>query len=200
MRSDALRRRQRIIDAGCELLPEDGQQMTLEAVAQHAGVGIATLYRNFPTRNSLIYACVLQSADQLFELVEETIAHLQDNPEEAEQILRDLIPRAVPGGVKVLVPTLISPPEEALPGNLRELRHRFIALIERFLNVVRSHGLIHPTVGNLDMLQGLMSLYTRPSFDLGGGLVYEFDVDAAVDIFLKGCEMGIQDAHSPRYV
>ena len=73
MRSDARIRRERIIDAACDLLrtkPESS--VTLESVAAHADVGIATLYRNFPTRTDLDIACGLRLLGILEERIEAT--------------------------------------------------------------------------------------------------------------------------------
>jgi len=56
LRADAERNRQRIIDAAEELFARSGLEVPLEDIAQHAGVGIATLYRRFPTRADLVAA------------------------------------------------------------------------------------------------------------------------------------------------
>ena len=57
LRVDAQRNRGRIVDAAQAEFAERGLDVPLEAVADRAGVGIATLYRRFPTRNDLIAAC-----------------------------------------------------------------------------------------------------------------------------------------------
>ncbi|NKX92514.1 TetR/AcrR family transcriptional regulator [Sanguibacter hominis ATCC BAA-789] len=56
MRADALRRREALISAAREQFLRHGDTVALEAVAARAGVGIATLYRNFPSRQDLIDA------------------------------------------------------------------------------------------------------------------------------------------------
>jgi AcrR family transcriptional regulator len=72
LRSDAARNRERIVQAACRLFQEEGLDVPLEDVAREAGVGIATLYRRFPTRGDLTaavyertmseYAAVVQRA------------------------------------------------------------------------------------------------------------------------------------------
>ena len=47
---------QLLLDAAAKLFTAHGVDYPLEEVAREAGVGIATLYRNFPTRNALIEA------------------------------------------------------------------------------------------------------------------------------------------------
>ena len=57
LRADAARNRDRIIEAAVADFAEHGLEVPLEDVAQHAGVGIATLYRRFPSRDDLVAAC-----------------------------------------------------------------------------------------------------------------------------------------------
>ncbi|MDH2413981.1 helix-turn-helix domain containing protein [Nocardioides sp. CER19] len=56
LRADAARNRERIVEAACRLFQEHGLDAPLEDVAREAGVGIATLYRRFPTRGDLTAA------------------------------------------------------------------------------------------------------------------------------------------------
>jgi AcrR family transcriptional regulator len=56
LRSDAERNRTRILNAACEAFTEGGLNVPMEQVARRAGVGIATVYRRFPTRPGLIAA------------------------------------------------------------------------------------------------------------------------------------------------
>ncbi|MEU8765101.1 helix-turn-helix domain-containing protein, partial [Streptomyces sp. NPDC048659] len=53
-RADALRNRERIVTAAREMFVEFGAQVPLDEVARRAGVGNATLYRNFPERADLV--------------------------------------------------------------------------------------------------------------------------------------------------
>jgi AcrR family transcriptional regulator len=54
LRVDAERNRQRLIAAAREMFAERGLDVPMEDIARHAGVGVATLYRRFPTRADLI--------------------------------------------------------------------------------------------------------------------------------------------------
>jgi AcrR family transcriptional regulator len=56
LRGDALRNRQRVLAAAREEFRRDGVDVQMEAVARAAGVGVGTLYRNFPTKQALIAA------------------------------------------------------------------------------------------------------------------------------------------------
>jgi AcrR family transcriptional regulator len=56
LRADAQRNRARLLDAAVRAFSHAGAEVTLEAIAKDAGVGIGTLYRHFPTREALVEA------------------------------------------------------------------------------------------------------------------------------------------------
>lgn len=62
LRSDALDNRERILDAARALFSTDGLDVPMREVARRAGVGPATLYRRFPTKQTLVAEAF---ADQL---------------------------------------------------------------------------------------------------------------------------------------
>jgi len=69
-RADALRNRERVLEAAKTVFSAGGSDASLEAVARHAGVGIGTLYRHFPTREALYEAVYRREVEQLGELAE----------------------------------------------------------------------------------------------------------------------------------
>jgi AcrR family transcriptional regulator len=56
LRADAQRNRERLLEAAVRAFSAEGPDVTLDAIAKEAGVGIGTLYRHFPTREALIEA------------------------------------------------------------------------------------------------------------------------------------------------
>ncbi|MEV6349115.1 TetR/AcrR family transcriptional regulator [Actinoplanes sp. NPDC051851] len=66
LRSDAQRNRDRIVEAARELFAERGPDVPMATIARRAGIGTATLYRRFPTKDSLVGAVF---ADQFAECV-----------------------------------------------------------------------------------------------------------------------------------
>jgi AcrR family transcriptional regulator len=56
LRSDAERNRKLVLAAANEVFAERGLEAPMNEIARRAGVGIATLYRRFPTREDLITA------------------------------------------------------------------------------------------------------------------------------------------------
>lgn len=69
-RSDAVRNRERVLEAAKAVFSAGGSDASLEAVAKRAGVGIGTLYRHFPTREALFEAVYRREVDQLSDLAE----------------------------------------------------------------------------------------------------------------------------------
>ena len=70
-RADSIRNRERLLDAATEIFSTGAPQASLEAVARHAGVGIGTLYRHFPTREALFEAVYRHEVDLLGDLAEQ---------------------------------------------------------------------------------------------------------------------------------
>src|SRR6202166_1252380 len=64
-RADAIRNRERVLEAAKAVFSAGGPEASLEAVAKTAGVGIGTLYRHFPTREALFDAVYRHEAQQL---------------------------------------------------------------------------------------------------------------------------------------
>jgi AcrR family transcriptional regulator len=69
-RADAVRNRERVLEAAKAVFSAGGPEASLEAVAKRAGVGIGTLYRHFPTREALFEAVYRREVQQLGELAE----------------------------------------------------------------------------------------------------------------------------------
>src|ERR1700731_1599576 len=76
-RADAVRNRERVLEAAKAVFSAGGAEASLEAVARSAGVGIGTLYRHFPTREALFEAVYRREVHQLAELAE----RLKDKPD-----------------------------------------------------------------------------------------------------------------------
>lgn len=64
-RSDARRNFDKLLSAARDAFNEDGTDASLEDIARRAGVGIGTLYRNFPTRQALLEAAYVQEVEAM---------------------------------------------------------------------------------------------------------------------------------------
>jgi AcrR family transcriptional regulator len=70
-RADAIRNRERVLEAAKAVFSQGGPEASLETVARRAGVGIGTLYRHFPTREALYEAVYRREVEQLVDLAQQ---------------------------------------------------------------------------------------------------------------------------------
>ncbi|MGZ4192619.1 MAG: TetR/AcrR family transcriptional regulator [Solirubrobacteraceae bacterium] len=94
MRADAERNRRRLLDAATEMFCERGLDVGVGEIAQQAGVGRGTLFRNFPSKEHLIAAIVVErmsesisrgraaleapdAGEALFDLIEQSVGRSQ---------------------------------------------------------------------------------------------------------------------------
>ncbi|MEO6841381.1 MAG: TetR/AcrR family transcriptional regulator [Bradyrhizobium sp.] len=83
-RADAIRNRERVLEAAKAVFSAGGADASLEAVAKRAGVGIGTLYRHFPTREDLFEAVYRREVEQLGDFAEQ----LKGEPDAVEALRR----------------------------------------------------------------------------------------------------------------
>ncbi len=62
LRADALRNRQRLLQAAAEVVAEQGLRAQTQDIARRAGLGVGTLFRHFPTKRALIDALSREQA------------------------------------------------------------------------------------------------------------------------------------------
>lgn len=74
LRRDAERNRQRILAAAAEVFTERGLDASLDEVARAAGVGIGTVYRRFPDKESLVCELFRDRIDALVTVAERACA------------------------------------------------------------------------------------------------------------------------------
>lgn len=86
-RSDALINRSRLIDAAREVFAERGFAAEMREIADRAGLGIGTIYRNFATKEDLAEAVVERLLDEAPGLAAEALA--AKTPAEGVQLLLD---------------------------------------------------------------------------------------------------------------
>ncbi|HWU59066.1 MAG TPA: TetR/AcrR family transcriptional regulator [Microbacteriaceae bacterium] len=73
-RSDAVRNRERLLEVSRDAFSAGDGDIALETLAKRAGVGIGTLYRNFPTREALVEALYRSELDALAATVDEALS------------------------------------------------------------------------------------------------------------------------------
>ena len=74
LRVDARNNRTRIVEAARELFAEQGLDVTMTDIARHSGVGVATLYRRFPTKESLVTEAFAEQIELCASVVDDALA------------------------------------------------------------------------------------------------------------------------------
>ncbi|WP_426512667.1 TetR/AcrR family transcriptional regulator [Dactylosporangium sp. McL0621] len=75
VRADARENRARILQAAREAFAEDGET-SMNQIAQRSGVGAGTLYRNFPSRETLVLAVYQEEIERIIGTVPPLLAEL----------------------------------------------------------------------------------------------------------------------------
>jgi AcrR family transcriptional regulator len=79
-RADAKRNRERLLEVAKKVFTRDGAAASLDDIARRSGIGNATLYRHFPTRDALIEAVYRSEVEKLAaaeELFADTLPPLE---------------------------------------------------------------------------------------------------------------------------
>ena len=71
-RSDAQRNREKILAAARSAFAEASEPISMAELARRADVGMATLYRNFPSRREVLEALFADEVDALLAAAEHT--------------------------------------------------------------------------------------------------------------------------------
>jgi AcrR family transcriptional regulator len=189
LRADAWRNRERLLAAARDLFVEQGPDAPLEAIAARAGVGIATLYRRFPDRTSLMRAVVLDVLERIAE--EARLAPAEEADPFAA--LARYMHHALDLRVSAVLP--------ALPGRISlddpeiaPLRDTSARRLEALIARAQEAGMLRPDVSFGDIGPLLVRL-ARP---LPGPLPRELDDRLAhrhLDLMLDGLRAGDQSNH-----
>lgn len=86
LRADAQRNLERVLEAAADAFAEEGADVSVDEIARRAGVGHATVFRRFPTKESLIAAIVCQRMNGLLAFADEAL----ERPD-AGEAFRDFI-------------------------------------------------------------------------------------------------------------
>ncbi|MGW4839438.1 TetR/AcrR family transcriptional regulator [Streptomyces globisporus] len=155
-RADALRNRERIVSAARELFVEFGPDVALDDVARRAGVGNATLYRNFPDRAALTHEVVLAVTSRTTLRAEEAVA-AESDPFAA---LSRFVHAAADERIGALCPMISGVFDKDHPDLLAE-RDRLEEAVAGLVSRAQSAGRLRTDIAVGDVLVALSQL-TRP--------------------------------------
>jgi AcrR family transcriptional regulator len=161
LRADAERNRERILVSARQLFTERGLHVSLDEVAERAGLGVATVYRRFASRGELIDAVFSDQVDAIVASAEEALAI--DDPWAAfEYLVTDSVERSARDrGLKELV--LGSPEGRAHVTRVREeMRPRVEEIVAR----AQAAGVLRSDFASTDLM--MVQMMVGAVADVGG--------------------------------
>lgn len=184
LRADASRNRERIVLAARDVFVEHGADAPLDEIAKRAGVGNATLYRNFPDRVALIRAVAVLVKNRVLTLAETATAEADapggGSPFDALQRFAHASVGEKIGGLCTLFSSHVDPHDP----ELTEIRQRLQSAVGGLMERARTTGELRPDVDHGDLFIA-MSQLTRPLPNTSCRLLDEF-VHRHLQIFLDG--------------
>ena len=151
LRADAVRNRELLITAAGAVFSAHGADVPLEDIAHKAGVGIGTLYRHFPTRDSLVEAVYRHEVDVLCARADQLLDTLP--PDQALEEWMQLFVRHVAtkrGMLSALKPMLSSN-----PAFFAETKERATAAATRLLAAGVAAGSVRADITGGDLLRAV---------------------------------------------
>jgi AcrR family transcriptional regulator len=149
LRADALRNREQIVSAARILFITNGPDAPMEDVARAAGVGVGTLYRRFPDRNSLLTAVATDVIERLAAILQAA----RSSEPDAWQALRRYLYGWAEFRLGLLHDTLCHGMPAAVQADveLRRVRETWLKLLEELLGDARDEGSLRPEVTLTDV-------------------------------------------------
>lgn len=164
MRADAARRRAELVRAARRLFALHGGDVALETVADAAGVGIATLYRNFPSRTELADEVAIAILDDVRAAAHDAREHMSAAPGAAwDGYVRHLVGLDLGALTAALAVHLA----DDLSAAVRTAQDEALAGVDELLAHARAAHLVRADLGALELVLAV-GMITRPLPDAVG--------------------------------
>lgn len=176
LRADAARNRDTLLAAATRVFAASDTEPSMRAIAREAGVGIATLYRHFPTRESLVDAVYEDQVQRLTVGARELLQQLP--PAQALRRWMDLFADwlATKHGMTDTLLAMIDAGEITLAHTRTEL----LGAISTILDAGNVAGDIRPDVSAEDIGASLLGIFTvagKPQQNLQAGRLLNLLMD-----------------------
>jgi AcrR family transcriptional regulator len=177
LRADAARNRARVLAAADEVFGDQGPGGSTEEVARRAGVGIATVFRHFPTKEALLGAVLVQRLRDVAVLATELGG--RGDPETAFfDFFREAVSRSP---AKLLLTRALEDAEVDLGGTRREVDAELRAAVGALLEGAQRAGTVRADV-RVDEVFLLLAAASRAA-ELSRD---DASLDRAVGVLLDG--------------
>ena len=154
LRADAERNRRRVLDAAQELFRERGLDVGVAEIAQRAGVGRGTLFRNFPTKQDLIAAIVIERMTDATEYGR-TLLDAPDAGDALFGFLEELV------GRQQLDHCMFEAVADTFLANqeIRAAHAEIVGGLEKLLTRAKEAGAVRGDIGAMDVLMLLKGVF-----------------------------------------
>lgn len=153
LRADAARNRDAIVAAARAVFSEHGLAAPLDEIARRAGVGNATLYRHFPTREELVQAALLGPMAEYLAAAEDGLADPDPWAGFRDYLLRLCQLQARDRGLADLLVTTIRTPS----GELERVRGAAFELSQQLITRAQDAGQLRADFRHQDLPLLLMA-------------------------------------------
>lgn len=186
LRADAQRNREQLLAAAVAAFSADGPEITLEAIARNAGVGIGTLYRHFPSREALVDAAY---RSELARLCDSVPGLLRSGP--ADRALRAWLElfgeyMTTKRGMADALPMVIASGGDPFA----ESRGRLLAAFDALLAAGAADGTLRADVSAADVLASASGIWLA-----AGEPAQRAQAVRLVDLLLDGLRYGAGRGH-----
>ena len=158
MRADGARRRAAILREARHLFATSGGDVPLETVAAAAGVGIATLYRNFESRGALADEVVLATFADMAAAATEALEEAAHDPDAA---WTRFVGRLVDLELGAVTAALAEHADGDLTPDVRDAQDRTLAAVGEVLTAARAAGVVRAELSPLELVLAV-GMITRP--------------------------------------
>lgn len=150
MRSDARRNRDQILRTVRDLLLRHGAHVPMEEIATAAGVGVGTLYRHFPDRQSLLKAVAIQNMTWAAEEATAAVAGEPDEWSGVARLVRRIFELRLGDPIPLVLPQLLDWAREDpdFQTARRGAAHAVATVLER----AKEAGVVRPDLTVADLM------------------------------------------------
>lgn len=155
MRKDALRNRQKLLEAADAMFREHGVEVSVGEIADAAGVGRGTLFRNFRNKDELIAAVLVERLSEVLDHGRQLLEHDPDDAEVTFTFVSGLVHRQEENRALLQAAT-----DDFLMAN-PDLQRAHVALLEVFGALLargKRAGAIRPEATATDLLMLIKGL------------------------------------------
>jgi AcrR family transcriptional regulator len=147
LRADAERNRRRLLESATEMFCQRGLDVGVAEIAQHAGVGRGTLFRNFPSKEHLIAAILVLRLNESISRGRQAL----EAPDPGEALF-DLIDQSV--GRSQTDRALFDALADAWLANeeIRQAHAELLGVLDALVQRAQEAGAVRPDISAVDVL------------------------------------------------